>query len=108
MMAWELQRQMYDRIAPSIFKVWQEARDTVPCWLNKRYADQRWDYEDGDEAYDALVAKARGMSEDTLIREIAEKAVEYSTTTNGSFEVYLDDFTSIPWCTEDEYLTWVS
>jgi len=44
----------------------------------------------------------------TLLQEIADKAVEYATTTNGGHEVYLDSHTSIPWCSEEEYQTYWS
>lgn len=102
---WELQRDMHSWVAPSIFKTYKEEDRK---WLNQRYADQRWDEDTGDKGYKKLEQKANQFSLDVLIEEIANNAIEFGSTTNGGHEVYLDDYTSIPWCFETEVLTWYS
>jgi hypothetical protein len=119
-MAWELQQHMHSYIAPSIYAAAQN-EDDPKLWLARRYADQRWNAqadaadETGEDIvsggadkaeYDALVADALGMPEDVLIDAIAEFAIEHGATTNGGWEVYLDGWTSIPFCSEDEKLAW--
>ena len=41
-----------------------------------------------------------------MIDAIAEAAEAYSTTTNGGFSFYVDEHTTIPWCSEEVYLAW--
>ena len=107
-MAWELQQHMHSHIAPSVAKA-AEASADAKDWLADRYADQRWDEDTGDEGYAGLVAEGAALADlgmDLAVEAIAEKAIECSTTTNGGWEVYLDNHTSIPWCTEDELQEW--
>ena len=99
-MAWELQQQYHEHIPAAIELAARTAADAEDPeglkWLAERFADQRC--EDTDQgAYDALVERARGLDRDILVSAIADSAIEHSTTTNGSHEVYLDGWTSIPW-----------
>lgn len=118
---WDLQRDMHSWIAPSIYKVHMGGKedpvDQDFTWICHRYADQRWNEDDGHDAYDALCVEALEMCVDTqgnphfagikaLCNAIAEKAIEYDATTNGGFEVYLDSHTSIPWCDEEDLHAW--
>lgn len=107
---WELQRDMHELVAPSIWKAALEQGDPYERWLAERYADQRWDGEDGD--YDALVGQALGTIERTnpmvIVEAIAEHAIELGQTTNGGHELYLDDWTTVPWCSDAEREDWFS
>ena len=105
-MAWELQQHMHSWVAPSVHKAASEHEDPHE-WLALRHADQRWDSDTGTEGYNKLAEYARShLSYDVLVRDIADHAVEYSTTTNGGWEVYLEEWTTVPWCTEDDMLSW--
>ena len=109
---WELQTHMHPYAAPSVWKAALElGAPSYERWLAERYADQRWDG-DSDGDYDALVGQALGTIERTnpevIVDAIAEHAIEVGSTTNGGHELYLDDWTSVPWCTEDEMQAWYS
>jgi hypothetical protein len=106
-MAWELQSQYHAYIAPSVCKA-AEAEDDAHQWLANRFADQRWDEDHGSDAYDRLVDQALDLPQDVVIEAITDGAIEISTVTNGSWEVYLDrgGWNSVPWCSEDEMLEW--
>lgn len=107
---WELQQHMHHLVAPSIWKAALEQGDPYERWLAERYADQRWDEDEGDGGYDALVGQALGTIERTspmvIVEAIAEHAIEVGCTTNGGGEVYLDGWTSVPWCTDAEMQDW--
>ena len=109
-MAWELQTHMHGWVAPSIWHTAKTA-DQPEVWLAERWADQRWDESTGADAYDALVEKAleimRDVGDELLVDAIALHAIENeNSTTNGGHEVYLDGWTSVPWCSEDQYQEW--
>lgn len=107
-MSWELQSHMHEYVAPSIDKAAQAKADPI-LWLAHRFADQRWDEDTGEAGYDALVEQALGLPDESILLEaVAEFAIENGSTTNGGHEVYLDDCTSVAWCTEDELLAWQS
>ena len=108
---WELQRIMLSWVAPSIYKeaMAQGSLKDALLWLAKRYADQRWNEGDTQERYEELVDRAIETMDGYLVVDaLAELAIEYSATTNGGHEVYLDAYTSVPWCSEDEMLAWYS
>lgn len=99
---------MHSWVAPSIDLAARESGEPDQ-WLASRYADQRWDEDTGQEGYDILMSKGLDLAfnaSDVLIDAIAEFAIEQGLTTNGGWEVYLDDWTSIPWCSEDEMQAW--
>ena len=99
-MAWDLQTNMHSYIAPTVALRAREAddyADQLATW----YADQRWDEDTGDEGYDAL-----GLDDETVIHAIADKAIEHGAVTNGGGEVYLDGWTSLEWCSEDDMLAY--
>lgn len=113
-MAWELQSHTHSRVPPS---VWQAAVEHSPSrahqwwWLAQRWADQRWDESTGVAAYAALRSRAlaylRQGSIQFICIEIATHAIEHaSATTNGGHEVYLDGWTSIPWCSDEQHEAW--
>ena len=104
-MSWELQTNMHSWVAPSVDKAAKE-NECPKSWLADRYADQRWDEETGNAGYDMLHERAAEMEYDTLLQAVADKAIQNSSTTNGGFEVYLDGWSSVPWCSEDEQLLW--
>jgi hypothetical protein len=98
-MAWELQSHMQNMVAPSIHHHYgEECREA----LEAIYASQCTD--DSCGSWDKYMARAGGMAWDGLVQAIAGKAIEYATTTNGAHEVYLDAWTSIPWCSDDQCL----
>lgn len=114
-MAMELQQHMIAYIRPSIAKHVM-IDDLVPygtpgCCVNfsllvQLFCDTHWDEETGTDGYNLLSVLANGSNEPDLIERIARKAEEYAATTNGGHEFYLDGFTSVAWCTEDEMLAW--
>lgn len=108
-MAWELQSNMHSLIAPSVYKAASASEAGPESQLATWYADQRWE-EDGDRSYADWLAEgldAARIAPESLCHEIADWAIEHeSSTTNGGFEVYLDGWTSVPFCTDDESLDW--
>ena len=100
-MAWELQQHMHQYVAPSIAYYARYRTECSATWLANRYADQRWDSDGPVEDYQRLTVEASSLAWDVLVDAIADKAIEYSTTTNGGFEVYLDGWYSVPWYIED-------
>ena len=104
-MAWELQTQAHERIAPSIHYASLEENEPLQ-WLCERWADQRWDEETGQAGYYKLVDDAKGRHADQLVQDIADFAIEGATTTNGGYEVYLDGWTSVAFCTDDQLQAW--
>ena len=104
-MAWELQRHMHGLVAPSIDKA-ARSQPYPKSWAAVKYADQRWDEATGNAGYDGLLEHAESMEYDTLVEEVANRAIQNSSTTNGGHEVYLDGWTSVPWCSDDEQLIW--
>lgn len=104
-MAWELQSHMHEWIPPTIEKA-SRVDESPHEWLCDRFADQRWDPTTGNDGYYDLLAQAMDLPSDILIEAITEKAIEYACTTNGGHAVYLDGWIALPWCTEDELLTW--
>ena len=109
---WELQRHMHSWVAPSILaSLAHNTENTAEAVTQLRdwYVDQRLRDDDFDEDDIArLHGEATMRDASTLLQEIADKAVEYATTTNGGHEVYLDSHTSIPWCSKEEYQTYWS
>jgi len=104
---WELQSHMHSFIAPSVLKAAAEEPDPDD-WLARIYADQRWDTSEPQKKYDKLVEQADRLLKDgcrdSVIEAIVEKAIEFGSTTNGGWEVYLDDgYTSVPWCSDEEH-----
>lgn len=102
---WELQSQMHQYVRPSIWHYAQTTPDPEE-WLKERYADQRWKEETGDTGYEALINQAKDLPGDVLLDEVTNSAIEYAGTTNGGHELYLDSWTRIPWCTEEQMLDW--
>ena len=107
-MAWELQRHMHGRVAPSILKTALLSDDGEEEYLIRAYADQLWNEE---LVYEILLMEANTIYEcgsHLLLEKVAEFAIEVSTTTNGGGEVWLnrEGCTSIPWCSDDEYEEW--
>jgi len=100
---WELQGHMHQYIAPSIDKA-SNGEDNPREWLEFRFADQTSNEDCSD--YDDRVAIAKDLATDTLINSIVDNAIEYAGTTNGAWEVYLDEWTSVPWCSDEECLEW--
>jgi hypothetical protein len=94
---WELSDEMVPYVEPTI-QLWAENLGTG--WLAARWADQRWDGT-SQTIYLSLVHEAESMHPEDLVREVAESAIEYGSTTNGGHEVYLDDYASIPFCSEE-------
>ena len=104
-MAWELQSHMHSYVQPTISKHAGEGPERL-SQLAAWYADQRWDPDSGDEGYDILEAKAKTFADDVLIEAIASHAIEEGSTTNGGHEIYLDDWTSLEWCSDEEQEAW--
>jgi len=109
---WELPTHMHSWVAPSILASLAhntENSDEAITQLRSWYVDQRLP-DDGFDEDDIARLRGEAAMRDatTLLYEIADKAVEYATTTNGGHEVYLDSHTSIPWCSEEEYQTYWS
>jgi len=105
---WELQSHVHHLIGPSILKHAQEQEDPLG-WLCKRVTDLSWE---DDQDYDAMVAELRADYADAegkpiywgpLVERLTEAAIEHGSTTNGGWEFYIDDYTSVPFC-EDEDL----
>lgn len=112
-MAWEMQRHMYSQVASSLFYAALKEDDTLDREkLEGWYIEQRLDMNnlDVDSQVRALKDDLKYHSNDALIHEIAEVAIETATTTNGAWEFYLDSslHTSVPWCSEDQHLTYYS
>jgi hypothetical protein len=96
---------MHQYIPPTIEKA-ARLDENPHAWLCDRFADQRWDSDTGNDGYFDLIMQAEGLPSDVLIQAITDSAIERGSTTNGGHEVYLDGWVSLPWCTEDELLTW--
>ena len=98
---WDLQTHMQCYIAPSILA---EARNQVNPWNceDPEAHARQWlvdllayaDCRDRVEIED--------MSTGCIIEALAQLAIEYSATTNGGHEFYVDAYTTIEWCSEDE------
>ena len=117
-MAWELQRHMIQYIRPSI-AAWAERHDDPHYVLVGLYAELK---QDADEQ--ALGSAAGGrvlgdtytspryykqgtiLSKSELIQYIAMVAEQKSTTTNGAGAFYIDDWTTVPFCSEEVFLAW--
>ncbi len=106
-MAWDLQSHMHAYVEPSIAKEIAGMVDPHD-WLIHRYADQRWNGSTGEDSYTRLLDEADRLPQDTLISVIAEVAIERGRTTNGGHAVYLDDWHSVPFCSDEEMQAWHS
>ncbi|MBW2672466.1 MAG: hypothetical protein JRD89_03500 [Deltaproteobacteria bacterium] len=101
---------MHPYVAPSVWKAaLRHGHPSYEHWLADTYADQRHDADD-EASHAALVSRALETIERTnpevIVDAIAEHAIEVGSTTNGGHEIYLDDWTSVPWCSESEMLVW--
>ena len=92
-MGWELQEHMHEYIAPSI---------AAYCRENG--------YLLSDLCADTIVALTvdTGKGPEEIMNALVEQVKEYATTTNGGHEFYVDGWTSIPWCSEEDMLLWYS
>ena len=97
MMAWEMQQHMFSYIRPSIDQFCKDH-----CSLVELYVET---CVDGalDGKYVRAVNACWHLSREAMIDAIASLAETNATTTNGAFRFYVDDHTTIPWCTEEEY-----
>jgi len=99
---------MISYIAPSLDLAMREHSSDPReqfIWLAERYADQRWT-EDSDLSHELLADEGMSQGAEFMIESIVEFAAEFGCTTNGAWEIYLDSWTSIPWCSEDQRLEW--
>lgn len=110
---WELQQSMHSWIVPSLMAE-AKKQDNPLEWLVDRFLDQIW--ESFKDETEAQLRKQELMEFygdkpiywGPLLEDIADRAIAHGSTTNGGHEVYLDEFTSIPWCDENTMLEWYS
>lgn len=96
-MAWEMQHNMFSRIAPSIL-----AHLEGNC--DGEQGQREWLLERLEEHGADVWAKS---SLDSLIDSLCVYVADVATTDNGGHEFYVDSegYTTIPWCSDDELLT---
>ena len=103
-MAWSMQPHMIQYIKPSIDRYADEHEVLVEL-----YVDTVMDLLPGPSGHPSFLATVNAcwnLSRKEMIDAIAEAAEAYSTTTNGGFFFYVDEHTTIPWCSEDVFLAW--
>ena len=88
---WELQSHMQCYIAPSILAEAKRQTNTRQ-WLVDllAYAD----------CLDHV--EVEDMSTGRIVEALAKLAIEYDATTNGGQEFYVDAYTTIEWCSDEE------
>jgi hypothetical protein len=108
-MAWELQQHMHHRVAPSVWH-YAQRKTTVPNdWLAEIWADQRCT-EDPDTHHE-LLCEATDLGDRLSFQDVAQQIATWAienenSTTNGGHEVYLDGWTSVPWCSDEQVEDW--
>lgn len=105
---WEMNNQDHVIVAPSIF--WYGMSQDDPAeWFADRYADVKcstgepdlWD----DQRIQALAFLRDGCVGD-IVEVLTEAAIEYGSITNGGWEMYIDGWTTVPWCTDEQRHGW--
>jgi hypothetical protein len=84
---------MHEYIAPSIAAYCRETEYD----LSNLYADTL-----GEGRLDT------GKGPEEIMGELVAQVKAYASTTNGGYEFYIDDWTSIPWCSEEDKNLWHS
>ncbi len=108
-MSLDLETHMHSYIAPSVANFAEQAGKSqgtsAHIWLAHVYAVQRAGDCEGD-LYETLDREALGLSEISLVEAIAQHAITQGQTTNTGRRVYVTDTLAIPFCSDDDMLTW--